>query len=78
MKYVLRKEEVYTGFWWGNTSEREHLDDLGVDARIMLRWIFRKWDGGVDWIDLAQNRDKWRVFGSAVMNPRFHKIRGIS
>jgi len=48
MKYVLRREEVYTRFWWGNTSEREHLGDLGVDVRIMLRWIFRKWDGGID------------------------------
>jgi hypothetical protein len=41
-----------------------------VDARIILRWIFRKWDGGVDWIDLAQDRDRWRILGSAVMNLR--------
>jgi len=37
--------------------EREHLEDLRVDGRIILRWIFRKWDGGMDWIDLAQDRD---------------------
>jgi hypothetical protein len=34
------------------------LEDPGVDGRIILRWIFRKRDeGGVDWIDLAQDRD---------------------
>jgi hypothetical protein len=26
--------------------EREHLEDPGVDGRIILRWIFRKWDMG--------------------------------
>jgi len=32
---------VYTRFWWGNLRERDHLDDPGVDRRIILRWIFR-------------------------------------
>jgi hypothetical protein len=36
--------EVYTGFWWGNLRERDHLGDPSVDGRIILRWIFRKWD----------------------------------
>ena len=40
------------------------MGDPGVDGRIILRWIFRKWDvRGMDWIELAQNRDRWRVFG---------------
>ena len=37
--------EVYTGFWWGNLKERDHLEDPGIDRRTILRWIFRKWDG---------------------------------
>ena len=38
--------EAYTGFWWGNLRERDHLEDPGIDGRIILRWIFRKWDVG--------------------------------
>jgi len=34
------------------------LEDAGVDGRIILKWIFMKWDGGMDWIDLAQDRDR--------------------
>jgi hypothetical protein len=37
---------VNTGFWLGNLRERDHLEGPGVDRRIILRWIFRKWDGG--------------------------------
>jgi len=42
-----RREEVYTGFWWGNLRERDHFGDPGVDGRVILRWIFKKWDVGV-------------------------------
>jgi hypothetical protein len=37
-------KEAYTGFWWGNLRERDHLQEPGVDGRIILRWIFRKLD----------------------------------
>jgi hypothetical protein len=43
----------------------------GVDERLILKWVFKKWDGGVEWIDLAQNRDRRRVFVNTVM-----KLRG--
>jgi len=40
-------------------KERDHLDDPGIDGRIILSWIFRKWDmWGMDWIDVAQDRDR--------------------
>jgi len=44
---MRERGEVYAGFWWGNLRERDHLGDPGADGRIILRWIFRKWDVGV-------------------------------
>jgi len=35
-----------TGFCWGNLRERDRFGDPGVDGRIILRWIFKKWDVG--------------------------------
>ena len=33
-----------TTFWWGNLRERDHWGNQDVDGRIILRWIFRKWE----------------------------------
>ena len=48
------REEVHTGFWWGNLRERDHLEDPCIDGRIILDGSSRSgmW-GGMDWIDLA-------------------------
>ena len=65
---------MYTGFWWGNLRERERERPLGRPRH--------KWDdnikmdlqevgcGGMDWIDVAQDRDRWRALVNAVMNFR--------
>ena len=37
--------------------KRDHLEDQSVDGRKILRWIFRKWGVGTDWINLAQYRN---------------------
>jgi hypothetical protein len=51
-------------------AERDHLEGLGVDGRIILNWTVKAWDLGMYWIDLAQNMDKLRVLVNAVMNLR--------
>jgi len=45
------------------------LGDPDIDGRIILRWIFGKWEGG-DWMELAQDRDRWRALVNTVMNFR--------
>jgi hypothetical protein len=41
----MGRGQVHTGFWRGNLSEKDHLEDPAVDGRIILKWIFRKWNG---------------------------------
>jgi hypothetical protein len=48
--------------------EGDHLEDLSVGRRIILKMIFEKWDEGMNWIDLTQDRDRWRALVNAVMN----------
>jgi hypothetical protein len=45
MWQVWERGETHTGFWRGNIKEKDLLGDLGVDGRIMLKFIFEKWDG---------------------------------
>jgi len=46
--------EVHTGFGLGNLREKQHLEDPGIEGKIISRWIFRKWDGeawtGLIWL----------------------------
>ena len=67
------------GFWWGNRRERDHWGDPDTDGRIILRGIFRKWEGVVEngwsWLRIGTGGGhlwvRWWTFG-------FRKMRGIS
>jgi len=52
---------MHTSFRWGDLRERDHLEDPGLEEKVISKLIFKKWDWGMDWIDLAQDRDRWRV-----------------
>ena len=56
--------------WWGNLRDGDHLEDPGVDGRIIFKVDFRQVGWVMDWIDLAQDRDRWRALVNAAMNIR--------
>jgi len=47
VQHVWGRGQAYSGFRCGTMREREHLEEPCVDGRIILRWIFRKWDVGL-------------------------------
>jgi len=63
------REELHTELWWGNLRERDQArrrweDNIKVDL-LEVRC------GGMDWIELAQDRERWRALVNAVVNLRF-------
>lgn len=50
--------------------EGDHFEGLDVDGRIMLQWMMKNWDWGIDWVDLAQDRDRSRDDVNAVITIR--------
>jgi hypothetical protein len=46
----------------------EHLEDLGVDARVTLKYILKMGWESIDWIKLAEDKEQWPVLGTTVMN----------
>ena len=62
--------DAYSGFWWKNLKEKDHLgdrrrweDNINVDLQEVGC-------GDMDWIKLAQDRDRWRALTNVVMNLR--------
>ena len=55
----MGERRAFTGFWWGNLRERDHLGEPGVDGRIILRFILRNWDVGL-WTGSS-----WLTIGTA-------------
>ena len=44
------------------------MEDRGIEGRTILKWIFKMLDGGMDWIDQAQDTERWRALVNAVMD----------
>jgi hypothetical protein len=54
----------------GRPEGKRPLVRLGAGGGIILKWIFKQWDGGMDWIDLAQDRDSWPAVVNAEVTLR--------
>jgi hypothetical protein len=59
-----------SGCWWESQREEGHWEDQEVGGWIILGWIVEVGWSDVDWISLAQDRDKWRVLVNTVLNLR--------
>jgi hypothetical protein len=71
MWHAWERRENCTRFWWESPKERDRLEDQGVGGKDGIRMDLREIGlGGVDWIRLSQDRDRWRAVVSAVMNLR--------
>jgi len=67
----MGRGEACTEFWWGNLREGDHREDPGAKGKITLRWIFQEVVyAGMDWIELTQDRDRWRALVNAAMKLR--------
>jgi hypothetical protein len=54
----------------GRPEGRRPLGRLRRRWEDNTKWIFKKWDGGMDWIELVQHRDRWRALVNAIMKLR--------
>jgi hypothetical protein len=64
------KREVHTGFWWGDLREGHHLGDPGIDGDNIKMDLQEVVWVSMNWIELAEGRDRWRALVNAVMNLR--------
>jgi hypothetical protein len=66
----IGRGEAYAGFWWGNLGKKtigrprcRWEDNIKMDMQVVEC-------GGIDWMDLAQDRDRWWALVKGVMNLR--------
>jgi hypothetical protein len=68
MQHVCGEGDVYTGVLREKPDVNRLLERPRREGRMILKWIFKKWYGVMDWIDVAQDRDRWRAVVNAVTN----------
>jgi hypothetical protein len=70
--HVARVERrgIHIGYWWEIQKGKDHWEDQDVGGWTILKWILETGWGGMDWIDLVQDRGQWWALVNAVMNLR--------
>jgi hypothetical protein len=46
IEFTYGRQRCIQGFGEGDLRERDHFEDLGKDGKLILKWVFKKWDGG--------------------------------
>ena len=68
---VWGRIELCTGWWWGSLRERGYWGDQDVNGRINIKMDLQEVGGGRgDWMELAQDRDRWRALVGTVRDFR--------
>jgi len=70
MYYVRGRGDIYRGLRWGNQRERDRLEDQDIDGDNIKMDLQEVGCGVMDWIELAQDRDRWWALVNALMNLR--------
>ena len=60
---------MHTWIWLKNPRQRDLLEELGINGSIILKWIVKLLDGGMNWIDLSQDREIRRARLNAEIKP---------
>jgi hypothetical protein len=69
MWHAWERREKCARFWWESVKERHHTEDRGIDGRMGSEWnLGRLADGGVEWIQLVQDRGWWLALVNTVIN----------
>ena len=71
--YHVRGEERCIEFECTDLREGDDLEILRVDGRVISKRILKNLKGGMSWIDLVQDRNRWRALVNAVINTRVQK-----
>jgi hypothetical protein len=75
MWHTRERGEVFTGFWLGGPKIRIHWEHLGVGGRVNIKLDLREIGiDGANWIQLAQDRGRWRAFVKTGMNLRTYLL----
>jgi hypothetical protein len=63
MSHIRWRRELRTEFWWGIPKEEDHFEDVGIDERIILKFILKKGDGkalaGLIWLRIGTGGGLW-------------------
>ena len=71
MRWAGNVAKRHTGLWWENLKERDHLGDLNIDRSVILQTDFKEiLRESVDWMNMAQDWEKWPTVVNAVLNLR--------